>query len=79
MKELFSKFVQDLKLPQKVLDNYGKPRNNEELKNFALSLPTLIHPDTSILAGRLLLYLNIKSCPSKIEDYVDILLQNSQY
>jgi len=73
MKELFSKFVQDLKLPQKVLDNYSKPRNNEELKNFALSLPTLIHPDTSVLAGRLLLYLNIKSCPSKIEDYVDIL------
>lgn len=73
MKDLFSNFIQDLKLPQQVLENYRKPRNNEELKTFALSLPTLIHPDTSILAGRLLLYLNIKSCPKKIEDYVEIL------
>jgi len=73
MKDLFSKFTQDLKLPQELLENFGKPRDNEELKNFALSLPTLTHPDTSILAGRLLLYLNIKSCPKKIEDYVEIL------
>jgi ribonucleotide reductase alpha subunit len=73
MKDLFSRFTQDLTLPQHVLDNFGKPRNNEELKTFALSLPTLVHPDTSILAGRLLLYLNIKSCPKKIEDYVEIL------
>ena len=54
MKDLFSKFTQDLKLPQELLENFGKPRDNEELKNFALSLPTLSHPDTSILAGRLL-------------------------
>ena len=73
MKDLFTRFVQDLSLPKKVLENFGKPRNNEELKTFALSLPTLVHPDTSILAGRLLLYLNIKSCPKKIEDYVEIL------
>ena len=73
MKDLFSKFVADLSLPDSVLENYGKPRSNEELKNFALSLPTLIHPDTSILSGRLLLYLNIKSCPKKIEDYVSVL------
>lgn len=73
MKDLFTRFVKDLVLPQQVLENFGKPRNNEELKTFALSLPTLIHPDTSILAGRLLLYLNIKSCPKKIEDYVEIL------
>lgn len=73
MKDLFSRFIQDLTLPKKVLESFGKPRNNEEMKTFALSLPTLSYPDTSILAGRLLLYLNIKSCPQKIEDYVEIL------
>lgn len=73
MKDLFSKFVEDLDLPESVLESYGKPRSNEELKNFALSLPTLVHPDTSILSGRLLLYLNIKSCPKRIEDYVSVL------
>lgn len=73
MKDLFSKFCQDLTLPQEVLDNLRKPRDNQELKNYALSLPTLVHPDTSILSGRLLIYLNIKSCPKKIEDYTNIL------
>ena len=73
MKDLFSEFCQDLTLPQEVLDNLRKPRDNQELKNFALSLPTLAHPDTSILSGRLLIYLNIKSCPKKIEDYTNIL------
>ena len=73
MKDLFSKFCQDLTLPQEVLDNLRKPRDNQELKNFALSLPTLSNPDTSILSGRLLIYLNIKSCPKKIEDYTNIL------
>jgi ribonucleotide reductase alpha subunit len=73
MKDLFSKFVEDLTLPETILESYGKPRSNDELKNFALSLPTLVHPDTSILSGRLLLYLNIKSCPKKIEDYVSVL------
>ena len=34
MQDLFKKFIQDLKLPQQVLENYGKPRNNEELKTF---------------------------------------------
>ena len=72
MQELFKKFCEDLQLSEYILENLEKPRTNEELKNFALSLPTLVLPDTSILAGRLLLYLNVKSCPQKIEDYVSV-------
>ena len=69
MHDLFKKFIQDLKIPHNIVEGLGKPRTNEELKTYALSLPSLIHPDTNILAGRLLIYLNIKSCPRKIEDY----------
>lgn len=73
MQDLFQKFIQDLKLPQKIIEGLEKPRTNEELKTYALSLPSLVHPDTNVLAGRLLIYLNIKSCPKKIEDYATIL------
>ena len=73
MHDLFEKFIQDLKIPQNIVEGLGKPRTNEELKTYALSLPSLVHPDTNILAGRLLIYLNIKSCPKKIEDYATIL------
>ena len=73
MRDLFQKFIQDLKLPQNIIEGLEKPRTNEELKTYALSLPSLIYPDTNVLAGRLLIYLNIKSCPKKIEDYATIL------
>jgi ribonucleoside-diphosphate reductase alpha chain len=73
MHDLFAKFIQGLEIPQNIVDGLGKPRTNEELKTYALSLPSLVHPDTNVLAGRLLIYLNIKSCPKKIEDYATIL------
>ena len=73
MRVIFQKFIEGLDLPNSVLESLEKNRTNEELKNYTLSLPTLLYPDTSILAGRLLIYLNIKSCPKKIEDYVKIL------
>ena len=73
MRHIFEKFVEGLNLPKSVLENLEKNRTNEELKNYTLSLPTLNYPDTSILAGRLYIYLNIKSCSKKIEDYVKLL------
>ena len=73
MRHIFQKFVEGLELPQSVRESLEKNRTNEELKNYTLSLPTLNYPDTSILAGRLYIYLNIKSCPKKIEDYVKLL------
>lgn len=73
MRHIFQKFVEGLNLPNSVLESLEKSRTNEELKNYTLSLPTLLYPDTSILAGRLFIYLNIKSCPKKTEDYVKLL------
>lgn len=73
MRYIFQKFIEGLNLPNSVKESLEKNRTNEELKNYALSLPTLLYPDTSILAGRLFIYLNVKSCPKKIEDYVRLL------
>jgi len=73
MSNLINKFIEGLNIPEKVSNNLFQKRSNEELKVFALNIPDLEYPDTYILAGRLLIYVNIKLCPSKIEDYVDIL------
>lgn len=73
MSKLIYRFVEDLVIPDSIRDNLFKKRDNEQLKIFALSIPTLEYPDTYILAGRLLIYVNIKLCPKTIEDYVQIL------
>ena len=73
MESLIYKFTEDLDIPSDIKDNLLKERNNEQMKVFALSMPILEHPDTYILAGRLLTYINTKLCPKNIEDYVDIL------
>jgi ribonucleoside-diphosphate reductase alpha chain len=73
MSKLIHQFVEDLVIPDNIRDNLFKKRDNEQLKIFALSIPTLEYPDTYILAGRLLIYVNIKLCPKNIEDYVQIL------
>jgi len=70
---LLEKFLEDLNLDKKTLDSYKRPRNNEELKVYALSLPTLKVPDTYKLAGKLFIYLNIKSSPKTILDYIKVL------
>lgn len=73
MSELIYKFLENLHIPDNIRDNLFKERNNEQLKVFALSVPDLQYPDTYILAGRLLIYVNIKVCPKLVVDYVDIL------
>ena len=70
---LLEKFLEDLELDKKTLDSYKRPRTNDELKIYALSLPTLKVPDTYFLAGRLYIYLNTKSSPKTILDYVTVL------
>lgn len=73
MSTLFEKFTEDLDLPKNIIDKIYIERSNEELKIFALSLPTLKYPDTYILAGRLFIFVNIKTCPKKTKDYIGIL------
>ena len=73
MSTLFQTFTEDLNLPKEIIDKIYIERTNEELKIFALSLPTLKYPDSYILAGRLFVFVNIKSCPKLIRDYIDIL------
>jgi len=73
MSKLIYKFVEDLDIPSEIRDNLFRERNNEQMKVFALSMPILEYPDTYILAGRLLTYVNTKLCPKNIEDYVEIL------
>jgi ribonucleotide reductase alpha subunit len=73
MSSLLDKFSEDLHLPQEIRDKINIPRNNNELKVFALTLPTLKYPDTYILAGRLFIYVNIQKCPRKTEEYIRIL------
>ena len=68
-----SHFVKDLNISQEIITKLSIGRTDEELKVFALSLPDLKHPDTYVLAGRILISLSIKTCPRKIEDYVSIL------
>ena len=66
-------FTKNLNLPKDVIDSLQKPRTNEELKVYAQTLPQLLYPDTYKLAGKLLIYLNIKSSPKTILRYVEIL------
>ena len=66
-------FIKDLQLPQDVLDSLPKERTNEELRVYAQTLPQLEYPDTYKLAGKLFIYLNIKSSPKSMLDYVSIL------
>ena len=73
MKRIMESFVEGLELPESVYENLYKKRTNEELKVYALSLPVLEYPDTYRLAGRIYMYANIKTCPKKLEDYVEIL------
>ena len=68
-----SNFTKDLIISDQIIDKLSIGRTDEELKVFALSLPDLKQPDTYILAGRILMFLSIKTCPRKIEDYVSIL------
>lgn len=73
MLELFNRFCEDLKLPPGTRENLVKPRDNEEMKVYLKNLTTLLYPDTYKLAGRLLIFTNIKNIPKKIESYVSIL------
>lgn len=73
MSELINKFIENLNIPRNITDNLYKKRNNDQLKVFALTIPDILYPDTYILAGRLLIYVNIKLCPKDIKDYVEIL------
>lgn len=66
-------FTKGLELPQEVLESISKERTNQELEVYAKTLPQLLYPDTYKLAGKLFVYLNIKSAPKSIKDYVKIL------
>ena len=66
-------FAKGLQLPQEILDSLYKERTNVELEVYAKTLPQLLYPDTYKLAGRLYIYLNIKSAPKSMKDYVAIL------
>ena len=73
MSSLIDKFLSDLNLPEELAVKAKIPRNNQELKVFALSVPTLKHPDSYILAGRLFLYVSIKNCPETVKEYLTVL------
>ena len=73
MSSLIQKFAQGLELAEDVKESLLVPRNNQELKVFALSLPTLKYPDSYLLAGRLFMYVSIKNCPINIEEYLTVL------
>ena len=66
-------FTTDLVLPDEVIIALTRTRSNDELKVFAQTLPQLRFPDTYKLAGKLFMYVNIKSSPSTILEYCDIL------
>ena len=70
---IFSQLIQGLTLPQSVLDSFKRERTNEELKSYCQTLPQLLYPDTYKLAGRLMIYMNIRSAPKSIKDYVQVL------
>jgi len=63
----------DLNLPNEIIDSIKKDRTNEELKIYALSLPKLLYPDSYKLAGRILMFLHVKTCPKTVETYVSVL------
>jgi ribonucleotide reductase alpha subunit len=67
------KFSQDLQLPEHIRESINKPRTNHELKVYAQTLPQLQYPDTYKLAGKLFIYLNIKSSPKSMLQYAKIL------
>jgi len=73
MIEIFEKFISDLKLSQDIIESLNVIRDNKQMEIYALSLPDLVYPDTYILAGRIYIYLNIMTVPSKISSYVEIL------
>ena len=66
-------FSKGLDLPKAVLDSLTKERTNEELEVYAKTLPQLLYPDTYKLAGRLYIYLNIKTSPKTMKEYSNIL------
>jgi len=66
-------FSKGLNLPKEVLDSLTKERTNEELEVYAKTLPQLLYPDTYKLAGRLYIYLNIKTAPKTMKEYANIL------
>lgn len=66
-------FAKGLDLPQDVLESLPKERTNEELRVYSQTLPRLLYPDTYKLAGKLFIYLNIKSSPKTMLSYVDVL------
>jgi ribonucleoside-diphosphate reductase alpha chain len=72
MSELLKKFAEGLTLSPEMVKSLDIVRNNQELKIFALSLPTLKYPDSYLLAGRIFMYVNIKNCPINIEEYISI-------
>lgn len=65
--------TQKLNLPESIHKNLGKRRNNKELKTFALAILDLEYPDTYILAGRILIYLNLKTAARDMHEYVEVL------
>jgi len=73
MSSLIQKFAEGLELTEGIKESLLVPRNNQELKVFALSLPTLKYPDSYLLAGRLFIYVSIKNCPITIKEYLTIL------
>lgn len=66
-------FAENLDLPQDIIESLQKERTNEELRVYAQTLPQLRYPDTYKLAGKLFIYLNIKSSPKSMLQYIDIL------
>ena len=73
------KFTDGLNLPKDVTDSLQRSRTNQELKVYAQTLPQLKHPDTYKLAGRLFMYMNIKSSPKTMLEYSEILEEFLHY
>ena len=66
-------FTKNLNLPQDIIESLQKERTNEELRVYSQTLPQLRYPDTYKLAGKLFMYLNIKSSPKSMLQYIEIL------
>ena len=66
-------FAENLNLPHDIIESLQKERTNEELRVYAQTLPQLRYPDTYKLAGKLFIYLNIKSSPKTMLQYIEIL------
>ena len=61
----YQKQISGLQLSQETINKLKISRNDEELKIFALSLPQLKEPDSYVIAGRILIYLSVKTSPKK--------------